>query len=130
MADSADTYIQWKDWRNDSFGRFDRLDASYYAAETGIDAMPGVRVLEIGFGNGSFIGWARSVNAEVFGVELNSALVGRARTLLGEQRVFSALDAEGLTKLAGTFSHVIAFDVIEHIQQEKLPEFLRQLRTL
>jgi 2-polyprenyl-3-methyl-5-hydroxy-6-metoxy-1,4-benzoquinol methylase len=128
MADEA--YIEWKDWRDEAFGRFDALQARYYAAETGVSAIAGARVLEIGFGNGSFIGWARSVNADVFGVELSSELAARACALLGEHRAFTSLSDDRLASLSGTFSLVVAFDVIEHIAQDELPGFLAKLRAL
>jgi 2-polyprenyl-3-methyl-5-hydroxy-6-metoxy-1,4-benzoquinol methylase len=130
MADSTDRYIDWKDWRDESFGNCDPLLASYYALETGISAGSSARVLEIGYGNGSFIGWARSTGLEVFGVELNSTLVARARALLGDGRVFQDLHDDGLTRQAGTFSHIVAFDVIEHIRQEDLPGFFARTRSL
>jgi SAM-dependent methyltransferase len=130
MVDSADRYIEWKDWRDDSFGRYDPLLASYYAAETGIRAVSGVRVLEVGFGNGSFIGWARDLGAEVFGVELNPTLVDRARALVGNDRAFHDLNDECLTGRAESFSLIVAFDVIEHIPQDELPRFFGQLRSL
>jgi SAM-dependent methyltransferase len=130
MNDSADRYLDWKDWHDESFGTCAPLLAEYFAAETGISARPGRRVLEIGFGNGAFIGWARSIGIEVFGVELSPTLVARARALLGEDRAFVAPDDPGLTKLAGTFSNVVAFDVLEHIPQEHMVEFFRQICTL
>lgn len=130
MVDSADRYIEWKDWRDHSFARYDSLAASYYAAETGIYASSGTRVLEIGFGNGSFIGWARDRGAEVFGVELNPTLVERARVLLGKERAFGDLNDECLALQAGTFSLIVAFDVVEHIAQEQLPRFFCQMRSL
>lgn len=124
------SYIDWKNWASDSFGRFNALEARYYALETGIAAKPGVRVLEVGFGNGPFIGWARSRNLDIFGVELNSTLVARARAMLGEHHVFQDLDDQGIKTLAGTFSHVVAFDVIEHIPQDALPKFFSQIKAL
>jgi SAM-dependent methyltransferase len=130
MNDSADPYLDWKDWQGESFGTCAPLLAAYFAAETGISASPGLRVLEIGFGNGAFIGWARRIGIEVFGVELSPTLVARARTLLGENRAFLTPDDPDLSKLAGTFSHVVAFDVLEHIRQEHMVEFFRQIRSL
>ena len=130
MDQSPERYLDWKDWKDEAFGRFDRLEARYFADETGIAALPGARVLEIGFGNGPFIGWAKSVGADVFGVELNAALVARARAFLGERRAFQGLDDAGLAELAGTFSYVVAFDVIEHIPQDVLPHFLARIRML
>jgi 2-polyprenyl-3-methyl-5-hydroxy-6-metoxy-1,4-benzoquinol methylase len=130
MVDPAESYIEWKDWPHGSFGQYHPLLASYYASEAGSYVRPGVDVLEIGFGNGSFIGWARDIGAQVFGVEMNPALVERANALLGEGRAFRALDDEGLIKRAGMFSVIVAFDVIEHIASNDLPIFFRQMRAL
>jgi 2-polyprenyl-3-methyl-5-hydroxy-6-metoxy-1,4-benzoquinol methylase len=130
MDQSPERYLDWKDWKDETFGCFDRLEARYFADETGIGALPGVRVLEIGFGNGPFIGWAKSVGADIYGVELNATLVVRACAFLGERKAFQGLDDAGLAGLAGTFSFVVAFDVIEHIPQDLLPRFLAQIRAL
>jgi SAM-dependent methyltransferase len=130
MDHSIERYLDWKDWKDDAFGRFSSREAQYYADETGIGAARGTRVLEIGFGNGPFIGWARSVGADVFGVELSATLVERARDFLGDRKAFRELDDTVLTGLAGTFSYVVAFDVIEHIQQDHLPGFFTQMKAL
>jgi 2-polyprenyl-3-methyl-5-hydroxy-6-metoxy-1,4-benzoquinol methylase len=130
MRDLAERYIDWKDWRDDSFGKCDVLLATYYAQETGISAGPGIRVIEIGFGNGSFVGWARSIGVEVFGVELNPTLVARARKFVGADRAFDDLNDSALTQWAGTFSHVVAFDVLEHIPQQELSGFFTRARSL
>jgi 2-polyprenyl-3-methyl-5-hydroxy-6-metoxy-1,4-benzoquinol methylase len=130
MNIGVDRYIDWKDWRDDSFGKFDPLLARYLEAETGISAGPGVRVLEIGFGNGPLIGWLHSIGVEIFGVELNAVLVDRCRRLLGEGRAFTDLNDDRLTADAGSFTHIVAFDVIEHISQDDLPNFLTRLKSL
>jgi SAM-dependent methyltransferase len=130
MNDSADRYLDWKDWNGESFGTCAPLLAAYFAAETGICVSAGLRALEIGFGNGAFIGWARSIGLEVFGVELSPTLIARARALLGEDRAFLTPDDPDLAKLAGTFSHVVAFDVLEHIRQDDMVAFFRRICSL
>jgi 2-polyprenyl-3-methyl-5-hydroxy-6-metoxy-1,4-benzoquinol methylase len=130
MLDSAESYIEWKDWRDDSFGLCPPLLASYYAIETGVYVRPGFEVLEIGFGNGSFIGWARDIGARVYGVEINETLVERACAFLGEGHAFQDLNDECLIKRAGTFSVIVAFDVIEHIASDELPRLFGQMRSL
>jgi 2-polyprenyl-3-methyl-5-hydroxy-6-metoxy-1,4-benzoquinol methylase len=130
MNDSTNRYISWKDWREESFGSCGPLQAAYFVHETGIAPGPGVRVLEIGFGNGAFIGWAHAQGVEVFGVELNPALVERARSLIGGDRAFLGIEDRALNAFMGSFTHIVAFDVIEHIGQRELPAFLRRLREL
>ena len=130
MNEGAAHYLDWKDWVDEAFGNFDDLLACYYAAETGLSASALNRVLEIGFGNGSFIGWSHSIGAEVFGVELNPSLVDRCERFLGQERAFADLADERLTALEGTFTHIVAFDVLEHITQAALPAFLQRLSNL
>jgi 2-polyprenyl-3-methyl-5-hydroxy-6-metoxy-1,4-benzoquinol methylase len=130
MADSTESYLEWKNWQSSSFGQYNPLLASYYVSEAGSYVRPGIDVLEIGFGNGSFIGWARDIGAQVFGVEMNPALVERANALLGEGRAFRELNDEGLIRRSGMFSVIVAFDVIEHIASDELPIFFRQMRSL
>ncbi len=117
----APNYIAWKEWAPDQFGRYTSLDAAYYAAEVGLGRTARAKVLEIGFGNGSFLAWARDAGADTYGVELNPLLVGRARQLLGDGRAFSELEAPELDGLSGSFSHIVAFDVLEHIEQSEYP---------
>jgi len=123
-------YVTWKNWEADQFGRFSLLDARYFALETGIRAVPQARVLEIGFGNGAFLGWLHNQGIEVYAVEANPALVAQATRLLGGGRAFAALEAAELTPFAGTFSHVIAFDVMEHVPLENVVPMLTRIREL
>jgi 2-polyprenyl-3-methyl-5-hydroxy-6-metoxy-1,4-benzoquinol methylase len=113
----ATNYIAWKEWAPENFGRYSRLDAAYFAAEVGLGPPARAKVLEIGFGNGSFLAWARDAGAEIYGVELNPLLVSRARQLLGNGRAFNGLSAPDLDEMRGTFTHIVAFDVLEHIEQ-------------
>ncbi len=126
----GDEYLDWKDWQGAAFGQFDAALANYFAAETGIRDGRGVMLLEVGFGNGALLGWARSTGAEVFGVEVNPHLVMAARTLLGEAHAVEHLGARPLVERAGQFTHVLAIDVLEHIPQEALGPTLAQMAAL
>jgi 2-polyprenyl-3-methyl-5-hydroxy-6-metoxy-1,4-benzoquinol methylase len=114
----APNYIAWKEWAPESFGSYSKLDAAYFAAEVGLGPPARARVLEIGFGNGSFLAWARDVGADIYGVELNPLLVGRARQLLGDSHAFDRMGVPELDEMRGTFTHIVAFDVLEHIEQK------------
>ena len=123
-------YAEWKSWDTASFGRYSPLDAAYYAAEFGIRAASGQRVLEIGFGNGSALGWLKDRGAEVHGLEANPILVARALQLLGADRAFEDLTDSRLSSMQGTFDHIIALDVLEHVPMDALTGMLSRIREL
>ncbi|HEV2700863.1 MAG TPA: class I SAM-dependent methyltransferase [Steroidobacteraceae bacterium] len=120
-------YAQWKAWDFAAFGRYSYIDAAYYAAEFGIGEAAGKRVLEIGFGNGSALGWLKDQGSETHGIEANPILVEQAQRLLGAHRAFEDLrDA----RLAPGFDHIIALDVLEHVPMDALPAMLARIRDL
>ena len=129
IAAPAD-YIDWKEWDNAKFGVCSAMEARQFAAELDIQQPRSSRVLEIGFGNGATLGWLKSIGADAYGVETNPDLVVRARRMLGEEHVFHELADEHLTRLAGTFTHVLAFDVVEHVPLELLVPMLARIREL
>lgn len=118
-------YAAWKDWHGD-FAASDR-DARYFAAE--LDGVPleGRRVLEIGFGNGSFLAWAKSRGAQVTGTEVLETLIEQARAK-GYDAQPASLQA--LVEKRRQFDVVVAFDVFEHWDKTALVANLRCLRSL
>ena len=130
MTNPNSAYVDWKHWDSNQFGTFDRLDAAYFEAETAIRENSGAVVLEIGFGNGSFMGWAKNLDCEILGVETNAELVARACSLLGGTRAFNSLHHPVLDEFQGRFTHVVAFDVIEHVEAAALPALLDRIREL
>ena len=130
MSELDESYVDWKDWDPAAFGKFSALDAVYFAAETSIAARTSGRVLEVGFGNGAFLGWVRGMGLEAYGIEANPVLIERARALLGPDHVFEALDDVLLDRLRGTITHAVAFDVIEHVPIEHLGALLRAMGEL
>ncbi len=126
----GEEYLDWKDWDPERFGRYSVLDARYFEAEFGLDVPTESRVLEIGFGNGATLGWLVAAGADVFGTEANAVLVERAARVLGPGRTFPQLCDEELSRLAGTFTHVLAIDVIEHVPLEQIAPMLRRIHEL
>lgn len=123
-------YADWKEWESGQFGQYSAVDAQYFAAEFGIRVPSEARVLEIGFGNGSALAWLHAVGADTYGLEANPLLVERAGRLLGLGRAFNDINDPMLTALAGTFTHVIALDVVEHVPLNDLPGMLSRIREL
>ncbi|MDR3389328.1 MAG: class I SAM-dependent methyltransferase [Rudaea sp.] len=118
VADGANLYggyAEWKQWDGD-FSTSDR-DARCFAAEFGGIPLAGKRLLEIGFGNGGFLAWAKAQGAIVAGTEIDETMLARAREK-GFAVLPPALDA--LAAGGARFDVIVAFDVFEHWEKPTL----------
>jgi SAM-dependent methyltransferase len=124
-------YVDWKQWSPGDFAKCSFLEAAFFDAEVVPLLAPGAakwRVLELGFGNGPFLGWCQGRRIDYFGVELDPAMRERARAR-GVAVADSLFDRE-LEAMAGSFDLVAAFDVIEHIEQDELPAVFSRIEAL
>jgi len=125
------TYVKWKDWDQTKFASFTKLDALYFLQElncSGILLNNNLKILEIGFGNGTFAGWAKANSLDYMGIEINPELVQRAC-----EHGISAVIASGDLREAipqRTFDVIVAFDVIEHMDLNDIINLLEQIRCL
>ena len=127
----GNNYLKWKGWKkNSNFGKLKKQDKAYYSAEirrTKHSFPKNSKVLEIGFGNGSFLKFAQEKNWEIYGTEINEHLAKEAIECGYNVRHSDNL----LSYKDNTFDLVVAFDVMEHIPQDDLPNFISQVkRTL
>ena len=124
-ADPYAGYAAWKEWSG-AFAATDR-EARYFAEEFRGIALAGKRVLEIGFGNGSFLAWAKREGAVVAGIEINAQMRDAARA-----HGFEAFDVSltELTKTDARYDLVVAFDVLEHWDADELVANFRAIRAL
>lgn len=123
-------YIDWKDWRQEDFAAYTPADAAYFQAEIAksgkTDLASMQQVIEIGFGNGKFLGWAKAQNWQVMGVEMNEELLARARAAGFTAQRFADLSAQ----TPGSVDLIVAFDVLEHMQQPAIESVFSQAATL
>ncbi|WP_419805471.1 class I SAM-dependent methyltransferase [Terriglobus sp.] len=120
------SYLGWKGWDDDNFAKVSRAEIFYFDAElrrAGFKPTSQIRVLEIGFGNGSFLAYAKTKGWNAIGTEVNDFLVEMA-TRRGLYAIH-ALDLNALDD--GAFDLVVAFDVLEHIPQNYLLDFVKSL---
>ncbi len=126
----GEDYLSWKNWLGaESFGFLSKYEHKYYAAEIkkinkafNSDSV----VLEIGFGNGCFLQFAKLNHWKITGIELNEKLVQMAKN-----NNFDALHSDNLRSFDNnTQDLIVAFDVLEHIPQDKLLGFLLEVKRI
>lgn len=112
-------YMQWKSWCQ-NFAAPSKTELQGFASEISKLSIPPppleANVLEIGFGNGSFLRYAQNQKWKVTGTEVNEELVR-----IGLDSGYDVLKAENLSQFGdSTFDLVVAFDVLEHLNHESL----------
>lgn len=125
----SDRYNDWKNWNRDNFGQSSRFDRRYFVAElrrAGRHFDRGARVLEIGFGNGAFLSFARDSGWDICGTEVNDDLIDIATD--HEFPVFKD-DELGIFD-ENSFDLVVAFDVLEHIEPDRILGVFRNIRRV
>lgn len=127
MRDEYAGYSDWKQWRD--FGTLSASDARYFRRELrALLPLAGKRILEVGFGNGAFLSFARREGAEVQGSEAIPGLIAAARKAGFEVGRSKAL--LGARKNAAHFDAVVAFDVIEHMDKDELLDFFTAVHAV
>lgn len=103
-------------------------DAEAYEIEFRGLALSGRRFLEVGFGPGSLLAWARSKGANVAGIEVDPVSIAAAKA-----EGVCVLPAEIETiaaQYAGQFDVAAAFDVLEHLTLDNIMAHLRALEIM
>jgi len=106
-------YIGWKKWGEEDFGLvmpgsrfcFDQIFNKRLKEKR--------RILEIGFGNGELLGYFRAQGHQVVGVEINDALVDRAKN--SGYTAYSGAVWDIAELQSEKFDLIVAFAVAEHM---------------
>lgn len=117
-------YVAWKGWTPFVY---DPDEAEIFRGELGRD-LAGKQLLEIGFGAGHLLAWAREQGATVAGCELNAECRAAA-----EERGVEILPADLGASVASHREHfdlIVAFDVFEHLTLPQIVEALGHVAFL
>lgn len=122
-------YLSFKKWTVNNFGELKDSAKRYHSKlinKSKRKFQEGSVVLEIGFGNGTFLEFARQKKWKVCGTEIEKDLVK-----IATKKGFYARRTNNLDDFESSrFDLVIALDVLEHIQQDKLINFLSQVKRV
>ena len=117
------SYDTWKNWSDETTVQADRLKKELKRA--GI--APGAALLEIGFGSGGFLDWAREEGYRVRGIEQVESLIFSAQAkghdVYHDDDTFSAIEPNSIDA-------VIAFDVLEHMDVKGLFSFFAKAKNV
>ncbi len=87
-----------------------------------------LRILEVGFGNASFINWCEKKQYEIYGYEIDEKFYNNAKKkykniYFGERNnIHQVIDQK--------FDLIVCFDVIEHVNKEDLTKFIKDLKLM
>ena len=119
-------YHDWKNWRPVNFASASKEENLYFSKlRKKFNLGRNLDVLEVGFGNGFFLDFSRSIGWNISGVELIPTLTDRA-----SQNGFMAFNSIYDIQTRNQYDLIVAFDVLEHIEQDQLLKFFETIRGL
>jgi 2-polyprenyl-3-methyl-5-hydroxy-6-metoxy-1,4-benzoquinol methylase len=124
-----DSYLEWKEWRGADFGQVECENSIYFERElraSGIASVVGLRVGELGYGNGAFAGWVRASKGLWVGREVVPELRDRA----AEAGLKNIEAHETFCSVWGdsSFDLIVGFDVLEHMDLCAIRDFMREAK--
>lgn len=118
------SYLRFKEWNDTHDKSAHRIFQMELAS---LDLQAGARVLELGFGEGRFLDFAKDEGYTVTGIEIIPELVAAAEKR-GHDVILGGLDVLG--KLTDRYDLVVALDVIEHLDRDELKTLFQQCAVL
>lgn len=117
-------YLDWKDWDASTFANYSKLEKAYFDNISKLVRLGNnANILEIGFGNGSFLGYSNRAGYSFDGVESNNKLVENAKN--SNYSVFNTIDQIDCKK---KYDLIALFDVIEHVEADEVEIFFNKLK--
>lgn len=119
-----DTYQNWKRWSAKEFAEYDQKTQYYFKKLfSRLISKKYLKILEIGFGNGSLAGWLKTFHPSVnwTGIEVQQTLIEKA-----QNAGFDALSNLDQVPAGKQFDVIVALDVIEHLSDGEIKEILER----
>jgi len=123
-------YEEWKGWQKRELSEVpSATNHDYFSREMKrAKISSGAKILEIGFGNGEFMQWAKVNGYRVSGVEIREKLYHLAKER--NFSVFLGQVTDDINGLASEFDALISFDMFEHLPKDVLIDYFRAMNRL
>jgi len=123
-------YEEWKGWSQDELSEIPSYTShDYFSREMKRgNTSSGSKILEIGFGNGEFMQWAKVNGYRISGVEVHEKLYYLAKER--NFNVFLGEITEEINGLGREFDVLVAFDVFEHLSKDIIVDYFRSMNHL
>ena len=123
-------YIKWQKWNEYTFGNLSKDKYFYFKKviekiKISNDQIPS-KILEIGFGNGEFLNFARKQTWEIDGIEINEILLNKAI----KEGYNSYKSIKEVLETKKKYDLVFAFDVLEHLDDIEIDKLFLSLKKL
>lgn len=131
-----ESYSDWKKWSWKHYADLTGSTKRYFEGENKkLNLSKNTRILEIGFGEGEFLEWAKNRGYKVSGIELIDSLVERARNEgfcadSVDLCVEGNLSSDFIELDDNSYDVIIAFDVVEHMEPLEFRQFLKNASRL
>ena len=122
-------YEDWKGWQGKVAEIPSETNHDYFSREmVRANILSRARLLEIGFGNGVFLQWAKVNGYKVFGVEIREKLYRLAKEK--NFNVFLGQITDDIDGLDEGFDALVCFDVFEHLPKDVLLDYFGAMNRL
>ncbi|MCJ9429983.1 class I SAM-dependent methyltransferase [Kordiimonas marina] len=112
-------YVAFKNW--DLAFKPTELESELYEGDFRDITIKGKAVLDIGFGNGGFMGWAKEKGATVSGIEVISDAVHGGKDFGFDTYLYPGFDTDAFE---GHFDLIVALDLFEHLTIQQINDYL------
>lgn len=128
---ACEGYDEFNETEGEQLSR--RLSAAFALAEI----KPGMKVLDVGCGRGEILRHCAKLGADAFGIDYAPAAIQLSQQVLGDldperdgQTGVILADAKKLPFASETFTHVLMFDVVEHLHPWELHEAMSEVHRV
>ncbi len=120
-------YVGFKQWEEPALINAEEI---YELEFSRLGTDKSLNILEVGYGNGEFLDWAKSKGHRVKGIEIIPELVEKARTKGHDVQLLSVTELSQGKFNPNEFDLIVIFDVLEHLYISEIIAVMKNVNKL